>query len=130
MGDLSTQGIVLDAGALIAVEQHDRSVLALCLVTVEGGGPVIVPVGVVGQVWRSGSRQAPLSRLLGAHGTIVEPLDLPVAKLAGALCGHARTNDVLDATVVIAARRHQARVVTSDGADIRRLDESLSIIDC
>jgi hypothetical protein len=130
MRDRGAKGVVLDAGALIAIERRDRFVLALCLATAEAGGPVIVPAGVVGQVWRDGSRQVGLSRLLGARDTIIEPLDLEVAKLAGVLCGRAGTSDVLDATVVISASRHRASVVTSDGEDIRRLDDTVSIVAC
>jgi hypothetical protein len=81
-------------------------------------------------VWRDGARQAQVARLIEANGTIVEPLDLDVAKLAGAYCGHAGTTDVVDATVVIAARQHHALIVSSDRSDLHRLDPGIQIIAC
>jgi PIN domain nuclease of toxin-antitoxin system len=113
----ATRSVVLDAGALIAIEKGDRKVLALCKVATMDGASIVVPAGVVGQVWRDGARQVRIARLVAADGTIVEALDLEVAKLAGAYCGRSHTNDVVDATVVVAARQHHAKVVTSERAD-------------
>jgi hypothetical protein len=121
---------VLDAGALIAIEKGDRKVLALCKIARSNGTSIVVPAGVVGQVWRDGPRQAHIARLVGADGTIVEPLDLEVAKLAGAYCGRAGTDDVVDATVIVAARQHQAKIVTSDRGDLERLDPGIQVIPC
>ncbi len=121
---------MLDAGALIAIEKGDRKVLALCKVATVDGASVVVPAGVVGQVWREGAQQARIARLICAAGTIIEPLDLEVAQLAGICCGNAGTTDVVDATVVIAARQHHAKVVSSDRADLLRLDQAAHIIRC
>jgi hypothetical protein len=126
----ATSALVLDAGALIEIEKGDRKVLALCKVATLDGASVVVPTGVIGQVWRDGSRQAQIARLIEANGTIVETLDLDVAKLAGAYCGHAGTTDVVDATVVIAARQHQALIISSDSSDLQRLDPGIQIVTC
>ncbi|HLI43966.1 MAG TPA: hypothetical protein VKU92_05805 [Acidimicrobiales bacterium] len=126
MGEAAVDPIVLDAGALIAVERGDRAVIALCAESAF----VVVPAGVIGQVWRDGARQVRVGRLVNATGTVIEHLDLAVAKSAGALCGRAGTSDVIDATVVLGARAHRARVVTSDRADIARLDPAVRVIDC
>jgi hypothetical protein len=122
--------LVLDAGALIAIEKGNRKVLALCKIATVDGASVVVPTGVIGQVWRDGARQAQIARLIEANGTIVELLDLDVAKLAGAYCGHAGTSDVVDATVVIAARQHHALIVSSDRSDLHRLDPGIQVIAC
>jgi hypothetical protein len=122
--------VVLDAGALIAMERLDRRVLALCATAREADQHLVVPAGVVGQVWRDGSRQARLARFLRARGTVIQALDLGEARSAGIVCGRAGTSDVIDATVVLAARRHQARVVSSDRGDLHRLDGDLYVIDC
>jgi hypothetical protein len=122
--------IVLDASALIAIERGDRMVLALCKVTSVDGGLVVVPAGVVGQVWRDGSRQASIARVVGARDTAIEPLDRDVAKLAGSYCGIAGTSDVIDATVVIAAHQHRAKIVSSDESDLKRLDPAVEVIRC
>ena len=122
--------IVLDAGALIAIERGDRRVLALCKMTSDDGGLLVVPAAVVGQVWRDGSRQAPIARVVGARDTTIEPLDLDVAKLAGLYCGIAGTSDVIDATVVIAAHHYRAKIVSSDESDLKRLDPNVEVIRC
>jgi hypothetical protein len=88
---------------------------------------MIVPAGVLGQVWRGSPRQVPIARVVNAQETLVEALDDPTARVAGMLCGAAATSDVIDATVVIAARRHAAMVVTSDPDDLRRIDPGLVI---
>jgi hypothetical protein len=126
----ATSALVLDAGALIAIEKGDRKVLALCKIAADADSSVVVPAGVVGQVWRDGARQAPIARIVGASGTVIEPLDLDVAKLAGSFCGRAATSDVIDATVVIAARQYQAKIISSDESDLKRLDPGVDVVLC
>ncbi|MDP9282627.1 MAG: hypothetical protein M3P38_11080 [Chloroflexota bacterium] len=82
---------------------------------------------MLGQAWRDGSRQAPLAALLSARITLVESLDEPMAKAAGVLCGRSRTADVIDASVVLAARSRDAVVVTTDESDLRRIDPALEV---
>jgi hypothetical protein len=122
--------LVLDAGALIAVERADRETAAVIEVARQEHRRVIVPAGVVGQVWRSGGRQARLARLLNARDVLVEPLSDAGARAAGVLCGDAGTTDVVDASVVLAARRHHAIVVSSDRADLKVLDPMIHVVDC
>lgn len=120
--------LVLDAGALIAVERGDRpTTLTLVRAAL---GMIVVPAGVVGQVWRGGPRQARLARLLAAESVLVEPLTDDGARAAGVLCGRAGTRDVVDASVVLAARRHRARVLSSDRADLEALDPDVRVLDC
>jgi hypothetical protein len=47
----------------------------------------------------------------------------------GRLRAASRTSDIVDAHVVICGRRSGQRVVTSDGADLRRLDREIPLID-
>lgn len=94
------------------------------------GRALVVPAGVVAQIWRDGPRQAILYRLLGAVDVTVEALTDEAARAAGVVCGSAGTSDVIDASVVIAVRRHNATVISSDRADLARLDPTLPIIDC
>lgn len=122
--------LVLDAGALIAVERHDRATAAVIEAARQEHRLVIVPAGVVGQVWRGGGRQARLARLLNARGVVVEPLTDTGARAAGVLCGKAGTTDVVDASVVLAARRHRATVVSSDRVDLQALDPIIPLVDC
>jgi predicted nucleic acid-binding protein len=121
---------VLDAGALVAFERNDRRIRRLVELAAEHGASVHVPAGVIGQVWRDGSRQARLARLLKSGLLDVRDLDLDEARAAGSLCGIAGTADVIDASVALLARRHHAAVVTSDPDDLRPLDPELSLITC
>jgi len=46
------------------------------------------------------------------------------------LCGTAGTTDVIDATVVLTARRYDATVISSDRADLEFLDPTIRVVDC
>jgi hypothetical protein len=122
--------LVLDAGALIAIERGDRDTAAVIEVARREQRAVVVPAGVVGQAWRGGGRQVRLGRLLNARDVLVEPLADPGARAAGVLCGTAGTTDVIDATVVLTARRYDATVISSDRADLKILDPTIRIVDC
>src|SRR5207248_1440170 len=67
--ETSTHGrgvsLVLDAGALVALERSDRDVIALVKRELLAGRVPATHGGVVGQVWRGGTgRQANLARVL------------------------------------------------------------------
>lgn len=115
---------VLDAGALIAFERLDRRTRATFA---RRRGPLIIPAGVLAQVWRDGGKQIVLARLVRAEGTVVEPLDRERARAAGALLGRSGASDVVDASVVLSARAHKAVVLTSDPDDLRRIDPGLAL---
>lgn len=121
-------GLTLDTGALIAFERNDRTVVALIARALHHQLSMAVPAGVVGQVWRDGRRQARLSRLLAAGEVEVEILDDERAREAGQLCGVSGTADVIDASVVLCAKRRGHRIVTSDVTDLKRLDPSTALI--
>lgn len=121
-------GAVLDAGALVGFERNDRRVVGIVARALHHGDVLVVPAGVVGQVWRDGARQGRLVRLLGSPACQVVALDDAMARAAGQLCGAADTSDVIDASVVILARRRGIRVITSDAQDLRRLDPRLDVV--
>jgi hypothetical protein len=121
-------GFVFDAGALIAFERNDRAVIMLAKRLLALRAKLVIPAGVVGQVWRDGARQTRLARLLGSPIAIVEPLDDRRARAAGQLCGLAGTRDVIDAAVVLSAREHELPVATSDPEDLRRLDPRVRLV--
>jgi predicted nucleic acid-binding protein len=120
--------LTLDAGALIAIDRNDRSVVLLLRRATATGAAIAVPAGVVAQAWRDGARQARLARLLATREVTVVPLDDERARAAGQLCGVSRTADVVDASVALVARAHGGAVVTSDPDDLRRLDATLELI--
>ncbi|HZH04745.1 MAG TPA: PIN domain-containing protein [Myxococcaceae bacterium] len=129
MGRQDPPGLTFDSGALIAFEGRDRRVTALVQRAIDLGRTIVVPAGVVGQVWRGGgARQARLAILLGSKHVMVEDLTRNRAQIAGELCKRSGTKDVIDASVVLAAWSHGRVVVTSDPGDIRRLDPSLKVV--
>jgi hypothetical protein len=121
-------GLTLDAGALIAFERADRRITLLLGLALRDRLEIVVPAGVVAQVWRDGRRQARLARLLAADEVEVEDLDDRRARAAGQLCGVRRTRDIVDASVVLCARARKHRIVTSDPDDLAYLEPAVSLI--
>ncbi len=122
--------LVLDAGALIAVEKADRPTLTAMEAARRQGRTLVVPASVVAQVWRGGHRQVRVGRFLAARGVEVEVLTDEGARVSGVLCGRTGTVDIVDASVVVAARRYGAIVVSSDRNDLEILDPDIAILDC
>ena len=114
--------LLLDSGALIALERNDRSMWLRYRAAKHAG---IVPVthgGVVGQVWRGrGARQALLAKVLA--DIVVRPLDEALGRAVGALLGATDQQDVIDAALVLLSQDGD-RIVTSDPDDITRLAEA------
>jgi hypothetical protein len=128
MGKASLATIVLDAGALIAFERADSRMRALCRDALRTGAKLVIPAGALGQAWRDPARQVRLGALARGPTTVVPPLDRLLAEAAGILCGRTHTSDVIDASVVLLARRERAVVVTTDPDDLRRLDPNLALV--
>jgi hypothetical protein len=111
--------LILDAGALVAVERGDRDMVALIKrERLEERAP-LTHGGVIGQVWRGGGgRQASLARLL--PGVEVAALDDALGRSAGVLLGSAGTTDVIDAAVVLLATDGDV-IYTGDPGDLTGL---------
>jgi hypothetical protein len=120
--------IVLDTGALIALDRGDKRMIALLQRALAQGRPFRVPAGVVGQAWRNGRVQVTLARFLRSAEVEIVPLDAHLARSCGELCRAASASDVIDASVVILARESQGLIVTSDPVDLRRLDPAAQIV--
>ena len=122
--------LVLDAGALIAIERNDRDVWAALKLAALRDAEVIVPTTVLAQVWRGTRSQVRLARAV-AH-CVLAPFD-PVARKVGELCGRTRTADICDAHVAVVARTGDI-LFTSDPADLGRLlaanGTQLAIVRC
>lgn len=119
---------VLDAGALIAHERNNPKVGALLKVASRQRIEMVLPSVVLAQVWRDGSRQAVLSRMLRTPGLIEARLNHEDAKHIGELLRQSGTTDVADAHVVVLAGRLRAQVITSDPDDISKLNAELPLI--
>ena len=117
------QGLTLDAGALIALERKDERMKALIeRILAQPEAAIHIPAGVVAQVFRDGSKQVRLMRLLRKPQTRVVALEEEMAHAVGVLLGLRGANDVVDASVVLCARRYRQPIVTTDADDLRRLD--------
>jgi predicted nucleic acid-binding protein len=121
--------LVLDAGALIALERRDRRVLALLQEVISARIAAHVPAGVVAQVWRGSPRQHAVVRLLAAKAVRVHPMDEPLAYRLGLLLAATGTADVVDAHVAVLGGSLNAVVISSDPEDLRRLDKSLDVVE-
>lgn len=113
--------LVLDAGALIAIDKGDTAVLGLLLEAQRASIAVRVPSAVVAQVWRGGAAQARLASLLRG----VEEVELTRARSRsiGELLGAARRADVVDTSLLEVALDGD-HIVTSDVRDVRHLARS------
>ncbi len=111
--------LVLDAGALIAVEKADRDVAAMIKQELLHGRAPLTHGGVVGQAWRGGAgRQAHLALLLLALEDLREVETL--GRAAGTLLVRSRRNDVIDAALVLIADDGDL-LLTSDPHDLKPL---------
>lgn len=109
---------VLDAGALIAIDRRDRTVGAMLRVLQSEGVPVHTSAAAVAQVWRDGSRQANLERVL--PGVDTGTLDEAAAKKVGELLRASASTDLIDA--------HVALLVTQDGSVLTSNDEDITVL--
>jgi PIN domain len=121
-------GITFDAGGLIALDRNDRRIVALIARVGEVGGTVVIPATALAQAIRQPERQARLSRFIRQPNVQVVPLDRLDGISVGRLLATTGTADVVDAHVVVCARRADHRVVTSDNADLAALDPTLQLI--
>jgi len=121
-------GITLDAGGLIAVDRHDRRVTALLARASETRARVTIPASALAQAIRRPERQVRLARLIRQPTTDLIDLDRVDATSVGRLLAASGTADIVDAHVVICARRAHQRVMTSDPEDLRRLDPTLEFV--
>jgi hypothetical protein len=111
--------LVLDSGALIALERNDLATWRRLKSALRAGSIPVAHGGVVGQAWRgAGPRHALLSRALA--GIEVRPLDEALGRAAGELLARAGGTDVIDAALVLLAEDGDL-IVTSDPDDLERL---------
>lgn len=110
--------LVLDTGALIAIERRDRTMTAFLRNARLTGLPVRTSSAAVAQAWRDGSRQVRL--VLALRGMREEAVDRPAARRIGELLAASGSADVVDASIVDIALPGD-EILTSDPDDIHRL---------
>ncbi|HVF14056.1 MAG TPA: hypothetical protein VM942_05610 [Acidimicrobiales bacterium] len=110
--------LVLDAGALIALDRNQRPMWTRLKALHHAGEAPVTHGGVVGQVWRGGPRQARLATALA--GIEVKALDDTLGRAAGELLGATGLSDVVDAAVALLALDGDV-IVTLDREDMETL---------
>jgi hypothetical protein len=111
--------LVLDTGALIAIERNDRAMWRRIKAAQLAGEVPVSHGGIIGQVWRGrGPREALLA--LALAGIDVRALDRALGREAGELLATARRTDVVDAALVLLASDGD-QIATSDVFDIEPL---------
>ena len=110
--------LVLDAGGLIAVDRLDRTVGAMLRVAQQDKLPVRTSAVVVAQVWRNGSLQANLARVLA--GVDAATLDGAIGRSVGEILAFSKTADVVDGHLGLDVQSGDT-VLTSDAEDIKKI---------
>ena len=127
------RGFVFDAGAFAALERRAPLVLGILDEALRGRVEVVIPRTVIAQVWRGGPRQARVGRLISvgrARGSpvIIDELSADRAKAIGIMIGKTSHPDVVDVHVALAAAERGHAVLTSDDADIARVNGQLVLV--
>jgi predicted nucleic acid-binding protein len=123
-GDQTSQRLILDAGAVIALARGDQRARAFLARALELKAPVEIPVVVVAETVRGGPRDAPVNRILEAIGTVPAAREVH-GRIAGQLLAGARSRATVDALVVAqAVEAGGAHVLTGDREDLSRLASS------
>jgi predicted nucleic acid-binding protein len=112
--------VVLDAGALIALERGQHDARSMVLLAEQGMVVLVTSCAAVAQVWRGGGRQVRIARVL-ASGLVAEvPLDSAASRRIGVLAATRKVTDVVDGHIAALALERDAVVMTSDPEDIAR----------
>lgn len=110
--------LVLDTGALLALERNDRQMWVRLKGAQDDDELPLTHAGIAGQAWRGGPRQARLAQALDGIETV--PLDEALGRRAGRLLGETGLADVIDAAIVLLSNDGDD-IVTSDHDDIAQL---------
>src|SRR5579872_7010852 len=110
--------VVLDTGALIALERGQQSIRRVYRLALEEGYPLVTTTPVVAEWWRKGRREKARAEIL--RTLLLEPPDGHVARLAGGAIGLVAAG-VVDALLMASASVRGDTVYTSDMTDMKRL---------
>ena len=113
--------MILDAGFLISVDRGEYAARVFLNAAAESEAALHTTHPVLGQVWRNGTRQARLSKLL--RTMTIHPLD--DGRSVGRLLAGSQTSDVVDAHLVMLAVRLGVGILTGDPSDLTTVSASL-----
>lgn len=127
------RGFVFDAGAFIALERRSLFMISILGEALHGTIEVVLPRTVIAQVWRGTPRQANVGRLVSAglrrgSPVIIDELTAERAREIGVKIGQTSHPDIVDVHVALAAAERGHAVLTSDDADIAKVNRDLILV--
>jgi hypothetical protein len=127
------RGFVFDAGALIALERRSAFMIGILDEALHGTIEVVLPRTVIAQVWRGTPRQANVGRLVSAglrrgSPVVIDELTAERAREIGIKIGQTSHPDIVDVHVALAAAERGHAVLTSDDADIAKVNRDLVLV--
>jgi predicted nucleic acid-binding protein len=118
-------GLTLDTGALIGLENKDPRTTALVRSASRRKQLITVPTPVVVEWWRG--QRGPIAKLI--EDFVVEPLSESLARLAGEALGRCATGpSPTDAVVMASAAQRGDLVLTGDIGDLTKLQSSFPAV--
>jgi len=127
------RGFVFDAGAFIALERRSPFMTSILNEALHGTIEIVLPRTVIAQVWRGTPRQANVGRLLSAglrrgSPVVIDELTAERAREIGVKIGQTSHPDIVDVHVALAAAERGHAVLTSDDADIAKVNRDLILV--
>lgn len=127
------RGFVFDAGAFIALERRSPFMISILDEALHGTIEVVLPRTVIAQVWRGTPRQANVGRLVSAglrrgSPVVIDELTAERAREIGVKIGQTSHPDIVDVHVALAAAERGHAVLTSDDADIAKVNRDLVLV--
>jgi predicted nucleic acid-binding protein len=127
------RGFVFDAGAFIALERRSPFMISILNEALHGTIEVVLPRTVIAQVWRGTPRQANVGRLVSVglrrgSPVVIDELTAERATEIGIKIGQTSHPDIVDVHVALAAAERGHAVLTSDDADIAKVNRDLILV--
>ena len=127
------RGFVFDAGAFIALERRSAFMISILDEALHGTIEVVLPRTVIAQVWRGTPRQANVGRLVSAglrrgSPVVIDELTAERAREISVKIGQTSHPDIVDVHVALAAAERGHAVLTSDDADIAKVNRDLILV--
>lgn len=127
------RGFVCAAGAFIALERRSAFMIGILDEALHGTIEVVLPRTVIAQVWRGTPRQANVGRLVSAglrrgSPVVIDELTAERAREIGVKIGQTSHPDIVDVHVALAAAERGHAVLTSDDADIAKVNRDLVLV--
>jgi predicted nucleic acid-binding protein len=126
---MSSPGLTLDTGALIALENKRLSMMRVYTTAQRNGVPITVPTVVIAEWWRAGAGKRFRERLLAS--VIVEDLTKRIAELAGEAIGQVGAlqpdKGTIDSIVIMSAWLRGDTIYTSDVHDLTTICSSVAM---